>query len=52
MRQLALCSAALLVFLSFSHAQAPLLDTPELEQKVNAIVGKMTLEQKIDLLGA
>lgn len=32
-------------------AQAPKPSSPEIEQKVNAILNKMTLEQKIDLLG-
>ena len=51
MRKPALCSATLLVLISVSFAQGPLPDTPELEQRVNATVSKMTLEQKIDLLG-
>src|SRR6266568_4335788 len=41
----------LLLLVSFSFAQAPLPASPEIEQKVNGILGKMTLEQKIDLLG-
>jgi len=32
-------------------AQAPAPSTPELDKKADAIVSKMTLEQKIDLLG-
>ncbi len=43
--------ATLLLLSSFSFAQAPVPASPEIEQKVNAILGKMTLEQKIDLLG-
>ena len=52
MRRLPLCcAAAFFLFTSFSFAQAPSPDSPEIEQKVNAVLAKMTLEQKIDLLG-
>ncbi len=51
MRKLFLSCAPLLLLASFSLAQAPSPDSPELERKVNAILSKMTLEQKIDLLG-
>jgi beta-glucosidase len=51
MRKVSLSCAVLLLFASFSPAQAPSPASPEIEQKVNAILGKMTLEQKIDLLG-
>jgi beta-glucosidase len=40
-----------LLLISAAIAQAPSPSTPELEKKVDAIIGKMTLEQKIDLLG-
>ncbi len=51
MRRLHFYCVALLFLASFSPAQAPSPDTPEIEQKVNAVLGKMTLEQKVDLLG-
>ena len=51
MRKLSGISAVLLLICSFSSAQAPLPDSPELEQKVNTILSKMTLEQKIDMIG-
>jgi len=51
MRKLCLCSVALLMLAPLSAAQAPSPDSPEIEQKVNAVLTKMTLEQKIDLLG-
>ncbi len=51
MRKLCLCSVALLVLVSLASAQAPSPDTHEIEQRVNATLSKMTLEQKIDLLG-
>lgn len=41
----------LFVLVSFSFAQAPAPDSPAIEEKINAILRKMTLEQKIDLLG-
>src|SRR5437667_8567995 len=50
MRRL-LTSVAFLLLVSPALGQAPSPSTPELEQKVNAILSKMTLEQKIDLLG-
>src|SRR5581483_9696524 len=51
MRKLALRFTTLLLSVSACFAQAPSPSTPELEQKVNSIVSKMTLEQKIDMLG-
>ena len=51
MRGLTYAGAALVLLTSFSLAQAPAADSPEIEHKVDAILGKMTLEQKIDLLG-
>jgi len=50
MRKLSLISAVLLLLVSLCLAQGPSPASPEIEQKVNAILGKMTLEQKIDLL--
>lgn len=47
-------SARVVVFFLFAgscFAQAPSASTPALEQKVSDIVSKMTLEQKIDMLG-
>ena len=45
--------SCLIVFLlvAISFGQAPKPDSPQIEQQVNAIVGKMTLEQKIDMIG-
>lgn len=40
-----------LLVVSTCFAQAPSPSTAELEQKVDSILGKMTLDQKIDLLG-
>jgi len=51
MRKLTICRLVLIPLASVCFAQAPSPLTPELEQKVNAIVSKMTLEQKIDMLG-
>jgi beta-glucosidase len=55
MRNLSLRSAVLLAVISFSAvqllAQAPAPASPAIDQKVEAILSKMTLEQKIDLLG-
>jgi len=55
MRKLSLRRAVLLAVISFSAvqslAQAPAAASPAIDQKVEAIVSKMTLEQKIDLLG-
>ena len=44
-------SCAVLLLASLSFAQAPSPPSPEVEQKVNAILSRMTLEQKIDMLG-
>jgi beta-glucosidase len=51
MRKPSLNCALLLLLVSVSLAQAPSPASPEIEQKVNAVLNKMTLEQKIDLLG-
>ncbi|HKW17847.1 MAG TPA: glycoside hydrolase family 3 C-terminal domain-containing protein [Terriglobales bacterium] len=51
MRKLIVRLAPLFLITSLCFAQAPSRSTPDLEQKVNAIVGKMSLEQKIDMLG-
>ncbi len=51
MRKLSVSCAVLWLVASLSFAQAPSPSSPEIEQKANAILGKMTLDQKIDLLG-
>jgi beta-glucosidase len=51
MRKLSLSCVVLWFLASCSFAQAPLPSSPAIEQKVNAILSKMTLEQKIDMLG-
>src|SRR6266567_1928957 len=51
MRKLSLSCATLALLASFALSQVPSPASPELEQKVNTILGKMTIEQKIDLLG-
>src|SRR5260370_447161 len=51
MRKLYFSCAALLLLASLSLAQAPSPLSPEIEQKVNAILSKITLEQKVDMLG-
>src|SRR5581483_2163127 len=43
--------AILLCVTTLTFAQAPSPGSPEVEERVNAILSKMTLEQKIDLLG-
>ena len=55
MRKLSPRSAVLLVVVALAaaqlFAQAPAPASPAIDQKVEAILSKMTLEQKIDLLG-
>ena len=51
MRKLYFSCAKLLLLASFSLGQVPSPSSPEIEQKVNAILSKMTLEQKVDILG-
>ena len=51
MRKLITGSLFFALLVSFGFAQAPSPSTSELEQKVNSIVSKMTLEQKVDMLG-
>jgi beta-glucosidase len=48
------CTA--LIYFSFllslaALAQAPVASNPEIEQRVNALIGKMTLEQKLEYIG-
>lgn len=40
-----------LILASIALAQSPLSSSPEIEKRVDAILGKMTLEEKIDYLG-
>jgi beta-glucosidase len=51
MRKSPLLCVALFVLVGFSFAQAPAPDSPAIEDKVNAILSKMTLDEKLDLLG-
>src|SRR5260370_41600114 len=51
MRKLSLSCVVLWLVAALSFAQASSPSSPEIEQKVSAILSKMTLEQKIDLLG-
>jgi beta-glucosidase len=51
MRKLTIGCSLFWLMASVCFAQAPSPSTPELEQKINAILTKMTLEQKIDMLG-
>jgi beta-glucosidase len=51
MRKLMIGCCLFVLVASFGFAQAPSPSTSEFEQKVDAIVSKMTLEQKIDMLG-
>ncbi len=45
-------SCVLVLFLAaIAFGQAPRPASPEIEKKIDAILSKMTLEQKIDLLG-
>ncbi len=53
-RRLLPCTTALLVALSLipvSFAQAPTPDTPAIEQRIDAMLAKLTVEQKIQLIG-
>ncbi len=45
------CVAVVLFAAVVSLAQAPVPATPALENRVNSLLGQMTLEEKIDLLG-
>ena len=51
MRKIALHFGIVFLAAVAVFGQAPKPDSPQIEQKVNAILSKMTLEQKIDLLG-
>jgi len=51
MRRFFYSCALLLSFCALTFSQAPKPDSPEIEKRVDAILGKMTLEQKIDLIG-
>jgi beta-glucosidase len=51
MRKLLIGSLFFALVVSFGFAQAPSPSTSEVEQKVDAILSKMTLDQKIDMLG-
>jgi len=56
-RRLSLCSAAVLAFslapISFAQApsQAPIPDSPAIEQRIDAMLGKLTTAEKIQLIG-
>jgi beta-glucosidase len=45
------CLSCSLVFCSHAFAQAPAPDSPAIETQARAMVAKLTLEQKIELLG-
>ena len=51
MRKLMVGCCFFLLVTTFGFGQAPSPSTSELEKKVDALVGKMSLEQKIDMLG-
>jgi beta-glucosidase len=51
MRKLSFGLAILLVSSVAALAQAPAASSPEIEQRVDKLLGQLTLEQKIDLLG-
>jgi beta-glucosidase len=51
MRKFPLLCAVLLISAGITSAQAPSPETQEIDQKVDSILSKITLEQKIDLLG-
>ena len=51
MRRFFVSCALFLSICALTFGQAPKPDSPEIEKKVDAILSKMTLEQKIDLLG-
>jgi Fibronectin type III-like domain len=44
-------AAILLVFAVAASAQAPVLSSPAIEAKAHAMLAKLTLEQKIELIG-
>jgi beta-glucosidase len=43
--------ALLLLALTPARAQSPVADSAEVQSRVDSIIGKMTVEEKIDLLG-
>ena len=43
--------ACLLCFLGFASAQAPVPDSPAIEARAKAMLAKLTLEQKINMIG-
>src|ERR1700758_3327047 len=43
--------ACLLCFFGFASAQAPVPDSPAIEARAKAMLAKLTLEQKINLIG-
>ncbi|HEY1660739.1 MAG TPA: hypothetical protein VGG14_20480, partial [Candidatus Sulfotelmatobacter sp.] len=51
--RISLCVAAALAFAvcEFASAQAPVPSSPQVDQRVDAILHKMTLEQKLDYIG-
>jgi beta-glucosidase len=51
MRKSLLCFFSSLLLCSTTFGQAPKPHSPDIENKVDAILSKMTLEQKVDMLG-
>jgi beta-glucosidase len=51
MRKLSFGLAVLCLSSAVALAQAPAASSPEIEQRVDKLLGQLTLEQKIDLLG-
>jgi beta-glucosidase len=51
MRRPYLSVAVVVLFSAISFGQAPKPDSPEIDRKVDAILSRMTLEQKVDMLG-
>jgi beta-glucosidase len=52
--RLSLCPALVLVLsfaVSAAHAQAPVPDSPAIEQRIDTMLHKLTLDQKLQLLG-
>jgi beta-glucosidase len=51
MRKVSFCLAACVLFSVAVFAQTPSASSPEIERRVDKLLGQLTLEEKVDLLG-
>jgi beta-glucosidase len=51
MRKLCIAFAVVVLFSVGARAQAPVASSPQIERRVEALLAKLTLEEKVDLLG-